>query len=283
VRLAPLAASWTARARDDSERLAMLEQRLRRDYRYSLRFERTGKGDPVVEFLTVGREGHCEYFAAAMVLLARSVGIPARVVAGYRVVERSALGGYYLVRQRNAHAWVEAWVSGSGWQRFDPTPPGALDQAMPVSTPLWSALGDGLSAAWAAGLRWLDRRTPLEISGALFALVLGIIALRSVRALRLRRAPGPAPDELPLPCLGVLSAALARHGVERADHEPVEVLVRRAARSELPESLRHKVAELVQRYAALRYGAQGDARLLERAIDVLVIELGKLHRAAPTD
>lgn len=281
ARLAPMAVAWTATSRTELDKLMAVEQRLRGDYRYSLRFKRSGTMDPVLDFLTVGREGHCEYFAAAMVLLARSIGIPARLVAGYRVVEHSELGGYYLVRERNAHAWVEAWITGMGWQRFDPTPPAGIAEDMPTATPLTAALLDWTSAAWAAGLRWLDQRTPLEISGALLLLTLGVLALRAVRSLRPSRKPVVRSDELPLPCFVALSAALARHGVSRLDHEPVEALARRAVEVELPAPLSARLAELVHRYAAHRYGALGERAALERAIDVAVIELGKLPARPP--
>src|SRR5262245_14858520 len=60
-------------------------------------------------------------FASAMVLLARTRGIPARVVGGYRVTEVNPLSGRAIVRDRDAHAWVEAWLDGE-WRGWDPTP-----------------------------------------------------------------------------------------------------------------------------------------------------------------
>ncbi len=80
-------------------------------------------GDPIHYFLTISKKGHCEYFASAMVLLLRSMGIPARMVGGYLGGEWNDLGQYYLVRQSDAHTWVEAWIEGEGWVTFDPTPP----------------------------------------------------------------------------------------------------------------------------------------------------------------
>src|SRR5205085_11921652 len=73
------------------------------------------------DFLFRTRRGHCEFFATAMVVMLRSQGIPARFVTGFLGGEPSAFEGYYIVRQSNAHAWVEAWT-GNGWQVFDPTP-----------------------------------------------------------------------------------------------------------------------------------------------------------------
>lgn len=94
--------------------------------------------DPIEEFMSQYRSGHCQYFASAMVMMLRSQNIPARVVVGYRTEEYNAIGGHYLVRQLHAHAWVEALIAeddlpvgammqgqakdGPVLVRFDPTP-----------------------------------------------------------------------------------------------------------------------------------------------------------------
>ncbi|MGA2229464.1 MAG: DUF3488 and transglutaminase-like domain-containing protein, partial [Tepidisphaeraceae bacterium] len=76
--------------------------------------------DPLVVFLTDVKKGHCEYFAGAMTLLCQSLRIPARMVVGYRSDEFNELGGYYVVRRSQAHAWVEV-LTADGWATFDPT------------------------------------------------------------------------------------------------------------------------------------------------------------------
>ncbi len=78
--------------------------------------------DPVAEFLFDVKKGHCEFFASAMAVLLRSAGIPSRVVIGFQRGEWNDLGGFYTVRQRDAHAWVEAYFEGAGWLEFDPSP-----------------------------------------------------------------------------------------------------------------------------------------------------------------
>jgi hypothetical protein len=77
--------------------------------------------DPMDEFLFSTRRGFCEHFASAFVVLMRAAGVPARVVTGYMGGEMNALGSYLLVRQSDAHAWAEVWLSGRGWVRVDPT------------------------------------------------------------------------------------------------------------------------------------------------------------------
>lgn len=78
--------------------------------------------DPIEMFLFKTRRGHCEYFASAMVAMCQSVGLPARLVVGYVAADYNTLTRKYLVRQSDAHAWVEVHVGGGVWQSFDPTP-----------------------------------------------------------------------------------------------------------------------------------------------------------------
>jgi len=77
--------------------------------------------DSVDQFLFETREGFCEHYAGAFVFLMRAAGVPARVVTGYQGGEINALGDYMIVRQSDAHAWAEVWMSGRGWLRVDPT------------------------------------------------------------------------------------------------------------------------------------------------------------------
>ncbi|MBF0456443.1 MAG: DUF3488 domain-containing transglutaminase family protein [Nitrospirae bacterium] len=77
---------------------------------------------PLSEFIFVKRAGNCEYFASAMAVMLRAAGIAANVIGGYRGGQYNAIGGYYMVTQKNAHVWVEAYIDGEGWTRYDPTP-----------------------------------------------------------------------------------------------------------------------------------------------------------------
>ena len=91
-----------------------------RGYTYSLQMP-SASGDPLESFLLGHRTGYCEYFASALAVMLRSLGIPARVVSGYLGGDYVPAGAYYLVTQASAHAWVEAHIDGA-WVRFDPTP-----------------------------------------------------------------------------------------------------------------------------------------------------------------
>ena len=108
----------------DARVVSALAEHLRLNYTYSLDNPPPPAGvDPVVRFLFDTQRGHCELFAAGLVALCRSVGIPARMVVGFRASEYSELGGYYVVRQAHAHAWIEIDAGpGIGWLTFDATP-----------------------------------------------------------------------------------------------------------------------------------------------------------------
>ncbi len=104
-----------------------VETFLKQQFRYTLDLERVSQLDPLQEFLFVRRAGHCEYFAASMAVMLRSLGVPARVVNGFQRGEWNPYGQYYIVRYYDAHSWVEAYLPGAGWVSFDPTPRATVD------------------------------------------------------------------------------------------------------------------------------------------------------------
>lgn len=105
------------------ERARAVELYLTKTYGYTLEMQAAGD-DPISFFLFQRKKGHCEYFASAMAIMLRTAGIPARVVNGFRGGEFNDVSGSYIVRARDAHSWVEAYVPGHGWYEFDPTPAG---------------------------------------------------------------------------------------------------------------------------------------------------------------
>lgn len=105
------------------ERAQRLERHLINEYGYTLDFAGRSADNPIEDFLFRYKSGQCEYFASSMVLMLRSQGIPARLVTGFLGGEHNPFEGYYIVRDSNAHAWVEAYVPSQGWTIFDPTPP----------------------------------------------------------------------------------------------------------------------------------------------------------------
>ena len=155
---------------------------LRTRYRYSLRFERTPKRDPVIDFLDRHPQGHCEFFASALALLGRAAGVPTRVVGGYRVAERNPLGDYYVVREKNAHAWVEAWDDARGWVTLDATPAGEVPQNLGHESRWWSAAADGAAVLGGRMKAWFAARTAGQRLGTALALLVAWLAWRTWRA-----------------------------------------------------------------------------------------------------
>lgn len=105
------------------ERARRIERHLLAEYSYTLDLLGVPGEHRVEEFLFRYRRGHCELFASAMVLMLRAEGIPARFVTGFLGAEYNPLESYFVVRQSNAHAWVEAEIGDGAWEVFDPTPP----------------------------------------------------------------------------------------------------------------------------------------------------------------
>ena len=124
-RVPQLAAQITKSANNDYDRVATIENYLRTRFAYTLQLPPAIPSDPIANFLFVRKAGHCEYFASAMAVMLRTLGIPSRVVNGFRSDEFNDLTGNYVVRAKNAHSWVEAYFPGYGWQTFDPTPGGS--------------------------------------------------------------------------------------------------------------------------------------------------------------
>ena len=122
ARIPDLARQLAARASNSYDKARAIESFLRTRYGYTLKLSGKPGDDPLANFLFVTRAGHCEYFASAMTILLRTLGIPAREVNGFLPGEYNDLAGDYIVRASDAHSWVEAYFGGE-WMTFDPTPP----------------------------------------------------------------------------------------------------------------------------------------------------------------
>ncbi len=248
-----LAKQWVGDKTDTGEILDAIEHHLLTEYRYSRNFKRSPGMDPTLDFLFRNKSGHCEYFATALALVARAAKVPARFITGYRVGEHSPFG-YHVVRDRNAHAWVEAWVEGQGWTTRDATPGGDLLQNLPHEAGYAASAVDALSVGYEDLTNWLGRLTVHQSAIAWFAgfaVLVFIVARGARRRTRARRLPD---DEAALPFLVPLISRLAREGHTRREDEPLERLAAR-----IPD---RAAARLLERYAALRYGSVGSERAL---------------------
>jgi hypothetical protein len=239
--------------------------------------------DPVDQFLFDTRRGFCEHYASAFAVLMRAVGIPARVVTGYQGGEFNPLGDYLIVRQSDAHAWVEVWLRGAGWVRVDPTAvvaPARIDAGVMARLPNETALAlpTGVERSWLHSLglvwdsvantwnQWVIGYTPerqrqllaragidrvnwrtltvaLVAASAVVILILALMILRGVR--RAAMDPGQRVYEQ-------FCRRLARRGIVRADTEGPSDFAARAAAT-LPDSA-SLIKIITARYVALRYG-----------------------------
>ncbi|HEV2227630.1 MAG TPA: DUF3488 and transglutaminase-like domain-containing protein [Steroidobacteraceae bacterium] len=250
---------------------------------YSLEPEQLGS-DEIDDLLFRTRTGFCGHYASAFAVLMRAAAVPARVVTGYLGGEWNPIGGYLVVRQSDAHAWVEVWLEGRGWTRVDPTAVvaperlerGALDllpEAMPASTRLlrgapWLV---HLLQRWdAANAWWNDRVVKFDYAAQIgvlerlgirsadawalgWAFVSALLAWLALVSWHMRGAARCArPDPLAR-AYARLCRKLARTGLVRAPHQgPLDYA--QALRGRHPAAADGAYA-LLSGYARLRYGA----------------------------
>lgn len=276
ARVAALAREVTAGSADDHEAARRLTAYLARELRYTRVLLSDPARDPIEDFLFVRRAGNCEYFAAALAVMLRSLDIPARVVNGFQRGEWNPYGGYFMVRLRDAHSWVEAWLPGAGWVTLDASPRGDPEQASALRGAgqyldalrlrwyryivSWS-LGDQAAAAITvrrAASRWSAwsveppdwARVPRLVLAAL------LLAAAGAAAVLLRRATGPAAVRPPAPPAFYARAlrALARRGLAPAPGETAREFAQRVERS--TPACAAALGQLTGAYERVRFGAR---------------------------
>ena len=280
-----LAAEWRAGSDTDtaliSKALAYYSQNA---FEYTLEPPLLGLNS-VDEFLFTIRKGFCEHYAGSFVVLMRAAGIPARVVTGYQGGEYNDLGGYYILRQSDAHAWAEVWLHDQGWVRIDPTAAistariqSGLNAALPDNTvlpflirtqsPLLLKLRFNLDALtnqwnqWVLGydterqFAFLTRLGMEDVTWQKLALnmlagvslLVGLFTLVMLRRLVVRQT-----DAVQAAWLKICRK-LGKAGWPRAPHEGAMDYADRiaAARPDLAAD----IYDIAARYASLRYGGE---------------------------
>ncbi|HZU30902.1 MAG TPA: DUF3488 and transglutaminase-like domain-containing protein, partial [Candidatus Angelobacter sp.] len=150
-RIADLARQITATSTSNYARAKAIEHYLQNNFGYTLQLPGLREPDPLAHFLFERKKGHCEYFASSMTMMLRTLGIPARIVNGFRGGEYNDLTGSYIVREKNAHSWVEVYFPEYGWVTFDPTPGGSTVD----STTRWSRFSLYMDAARELWRDWI--------------------------------------------------------------------------------------------------------------------------------
>ena len=278
-----LAAQWRQEAGDDD---AAIVQRsldyITRDFGYTLDTPLPGR-HAVDEFLFDEKKGYCEHFSSAFVVLMRAAGIPSRVVTGYVGGTRNVFGDYWIVRQMDAHAWAEVWLSGRGWVRVDPTAAVAPER---IYDTIEDRLGAGAGAL--GGLAslgdisdwmrrgWNDlvlgfdanRQQRLlqpfgidRLEGRRLGLLFGVFALLALAAMGWLLARGERERDPVLRAWHRLGTRYARLGLGREPHEPALDWAARVAQAR-PQAA-NVLVPLSRRFADSRYAAStGDPDLV---------------------
>jgi transglutaminase-like putative cysteine protease len=240
--------------------------------------------DPIDGFLFETREGFCEHFSAAFVVLMRAAGIPARVVTGYQGGEYNTMSEYLLVRQRDAHAWAEVYLDGRGWVRVDPTAavaPGRVSlggsEYNSERSPLRMLDRDGMAAHFWQGARQLwdsanyhwsqwvlgygaerqrgllealgmDEVTPGRLVLWLTIVMTTLVAILTLLLVRVRQVTRPPPA---VRLYGEFCRRLAKVGLAR---EPAEGPLEYAGRVALARpDLAPEVNAIAQAFSLVRY------------------------------
>ena len=143
-KIAELARQVTSTATNNYDRATAIQNYLRSNFRYSLDPSAIEPKNPIVSFLFKSKSGYCEYFAASMAVMLRTLGIPSRLVNGFQTGSYNRIGKDFVVRARDAHSWVEAYFPKYGWITFDPTPA----DPNPIRAGAWDDYVDAISLFW---------------------------------------------------------------------------------------------------------------------------------------
>jgi len=200
-----LAAELAAGGGTDKERIARTVAHVQIAASYSLDVGKFHTKQPVTEFFFEKKQGYCQYFASAAAILLRAQRIPARYVTGFNVQEWNRPGGHFVVREADAHAWIEAYVDGKGWIEADPTPDAEFAARREATRPGWA--GEAMESVsawmaeamiwvrggdWGAAFRWLRAQAKILLLLVLRTMVGGVLlagaaAWMLVRWLRQRK------------------------------------------------------------------------------------------------
>lgn len=300
----PRARRWAAQLRQrhqDPQALveALLAHFARERFFYTLKPPLAG-ADTVDHFLFDSRRGFCAHYAGAMTFVLRAAGVPARVVAGYQGGEFNPDGNYVMVRQFDAHAWVEYWLPGHGWVSVDPTfqvAPERIEQGLEQALPAEDGFraGTALSPLRYRHVEWLNtlrlswdslnyawQRQVLGYQGEaqlallkdwfgqvdarrLGLLLVGIAALLLAALALLLLKPWQREHDPLLRLYRSFERLLARHGLHREAGEGPLAFAERAALA-LPEQA-GEIRAFARRFAQQRYAdASADPGALRRAL-----------------
>lgn len=246
-----LALTIAGKERTPYARAEAIADYLRTHCRYSLSVPSAPRNeDPIVHFLTSGRKGACDLFAGATAVLCRALGVPTRLVTGYLLTEPEE-DGTYLVRERDAHAWVEIYTRPYGWIPFDPTP----GNDAPAGSPSGREWQAWLSKLSPRGLTFLAEALLLGILGAVVA---GARGRRRHEEASIRFRPEASdPRGETQHAYHQACRHLARRGVPRQVGQTAEEYLAVVRASELPAEIRESMEALTHLFEQACYAPVG--------------------------
>lgn len=155
---------------DDAAAVRVIEKHLRSQYTYTLDSQPVPPGEDATKwFLFERKTGHCEYFASSLALMSRSIGIPARVLTGYIASDFNEVTGQFVVRESNAHAWVEAEIAQGEWRTFDGTPPADFHSIHEPDPSIWRSISkmyESVEFLWVRSVVGYDSTSRQSIIGS---------------------------------------------------------------------------------------------------------------------
>lgn len=262
-----LAADLGLKDMTDAEKVSAVHEFFNDGFSYSL----SERPDDLMTFVTSERQGHCELYATATVLLLRAGGVPARYHTGFVLSEYDGGDESYVLRGRHAHAWAEAWINGS-WHVVDTTPTG-WEQVISPTSAWWSDMVDQLKLwmmdfrYWRSSLEtaeWASSALPWAIVGVLLYIVIRVWVGRSElfkgqRADRLSRSSWTSEEweNLEPTCWDGLRPSVEQAFGEIPEPSGVSRWVRSNQR--IPQALRRSLMAVVNSHYRMRFShEEGD-------------------------
>jgi hypothetical protein len=271
-----LAADVFSSCRTPGERIQRVQQWFRSNFAYRLGVQIPRQVDPLVYFLKERPPAHCEFFATGTAILLRIAGVPCRYVTGYVVAEKNAVGDYWIARNKDAHAWVEAYDDDNHrWVIVESTPSAgvpALRGDTTRSQLLDSARHWGHMLARSLrsfGFRGVVTRLlgPLFTIPGLLALMVSICAFFLWNMPRLTHSRGQPADyrrgSLHV-VLRQLDRAAAAHGSVRTPQETLMQFAERIRSADAGSAESARLADCYERYATLRFRGLTDTEAVEQ-------------------
>ncbi len=255
-RVRDLARQETVGRRDPVQKIAALMAYLNATCQYDLNPPVNGTDHDFVEyFLFDTHRGHCVYFASALVILARCIGMPARLVSGFLEGDVQDDPSMYWVRAKDAHAWTEVFIPGEGWKEFDPTP-GRPSTPSEVAAQTWDKIASAMGRGFMSAVLWAGYNIVRALL-ILLCVVGGVLGFRHWRWMQMMRVRlvGASPGAQVDWAYSQMLRWLAEAGVPRP--LPVTPLEHARALDERWDPVRHQAVDLSYRYYKSSYSSRG--------------------------